>query len=685
MSSEALGVDFSSGDEVPDGVALATTQPIVSNTTETRVFQHKRPRKNQSNAYKHSTVRGNQLCCNYCSTMYQFDAKTRMSTHNMRLHLGRCHPSLCPEFVSPAAPTTTLADDRIGPSDIRQFVALKPTEKAHADRLDALLQFVIASMLPLSIIDNPHFHRLLHAFDKRFQLPSSKTFQDVHIPALWVDVRSSVTAALNTALAVSLTINRWTSRGRIFVAVTAHCVNAMGRLNSHILALRNFDEPQAAQDLDFIVAETLDEFVEDWDERKLITACTTDGAANMLQLDSLSSRSYSWVRCFARLLNSLCKDFFAEADLGDTLDKLRRLYEVSRRSRAFLALWPQNTKRLIRDSPTHCLSTLCMLQRALELQAPLSATLQAMKLSAMGLSDEQWSAVGVVTQILEPIQRSAADVSLPDEVTISIPVAFLQSLEKRLQASSDAYSAILLRKLQRRKAQYLKNCSVPSMAAALDPRFRTVAAVINPAVEEQIRERLRAVPVVPKLPTLMQQQPTPAPPTRSESKYDYLQLGAFLPGPPADEWDLYRSEIAAPLSANPLAWWLERSDRYPVLHKIALSILSTQATESRCERALSKAESVWSPLGPSTLRLLLLIWANHPVLRQNRVEMREKREARRTAREAKRHGLEGEDADDEDDFDEASDEDEAVEEFDEAEPADEELDPEVGEAGEMAV
>ena len=59
--------------------------------------------------------------------------------------------------------------------------------------LDAkVVRFIIRDLQPLSVVDDPGFTELLHAFDPRYTLPSRRTVRDVLLPNVYSKTKDAL-------------------------------------------------------------------------------------------------------------------------------------------------------------------------------------------------------------------------------------------------------------------------------------------------------------------------------------------------------------------------------------------------------------------------------------------------------------------------------------------------------------
>ena len=82
----------------------------------------------------------------------------------------------------------------------------------------------------------------------------------------------------------------------------------------------------------------------------------------------------------------------------------------------------------------------------------------------------------------------------------------------------------------------------------------------------------------------------------------------------AEEVKRYRSEDCLPLSSNPLAWWREHEQSFPLLAKLARLYLTAQGTSVPSERVFSTAGDIVtaqrSALSPENVDMLIFLKKN---------------------------------------------------------------------------
>ena len=81
-------------------------------------------------------------------------------------------------------------------------------------------------MMPVYSVEKPGFCQMLTQFDSCNELPSSKYFSQVAIPALYAKVRDNVESELQGIKYYSATADLWSSKGLLpYISYTIHLLD----------------------------------------------------------------------------------------------------------------------------------------------------------------------------------------------------------------------------------------------------------------------------------------------------------------------------------------------------------------------------------------------------------------------------------------------------------------------------
>ena len=129
---------------------------------------------------------------------------------------------------------------------------------------------------------------------------------------------------------------------------------------------------------------------------------------------------------------------------------------------------------------------------------------------------------------------------------------------------------------------------VSVLATALDARFRTLKFLTE---DQKLAVRAELSSLMTAADGESNSTVSPPSPKRQKTAFDIL-LGEQDESENTsieDELHRYLSEKVAPRNSNPLEWWKQNNFRFPVLAKVARSILCIPATSTLSERLFSTA------------------------------------------------------------------------------------------------
>jgi hypothetical protein len=135
-------------------------------------------------------------------------------------------------------------------------------------------------MRPFSTVETEAFRKLLQVLEPRYVVPGRTHFSEKIIPELYEEVREQVSAEIQTADAVAIITDGWTSRAtESYITVTGHFIDEDWNLKNYVLQTRPTDIAHTAIN----IGEVLKDAVEEWDLRRPhnILPVVTDNASNM--------------------------------------------------------------------------------------------------------------------------------------------------------------------------------------------------------------------------------------------------------------------------------------------------------------------------------------------------------------------------------------------------------------------
>ena len=177
---------------------------------------------------------------------------------------------------------------------------------------------LLKDSLPIYTVDKLGFHRLLKKMDPQYDLPSSKYFSKVAIPALYKETRQKLESVLKEVGFFLPTADIWSSiTAEPYISYTVHHINPDWNRESKCLQTLFFPADHTAQN----IAEILQDTLEQWGLKpKNQTCITTDNGSNFL-CAVRSHLVWPYLSCFGHNLhlaisNSIKEDSRVQRALG---------------------------------------------------------------------------------------------------------------------------------------------------------------------------------------------------------------------------------------------------------------------------------------------------------------------------------------------------------------------------------
>lgn len=388
------------------------------------------------------------LVCKHCSWSSR-DSARYGSTSNLLVHLqtkhrikSGNHPILLPTVEG----------------NLDLFLE-SPGKKADVEK--TLVQWVIQTRQPFTVVEHPAFRALIEATGVKLPIRTADTLfnrikDEFHLDRACVKEKLAISSR---TLALSLDV--WTSENQIAImGIMGHWISPEFEKREELLEFTDINGPHSGENLAEIVLKMLEEL----DIAPKLLTITGDNAGNNGTLcDSLHDellKKYdndddrfrirplmrfrgrqSFIPCLAHVLNLICKDVLASLRAGSAREAKAMLDDLAvNTSSAFnslhstkgaimkirlLTLWiarsPQRRqdwkevspgKQVSYDIDTRWNSTYVMIQDALRLQTELGQFVRIHpEVQALQLTDDEWSTLQQVAKILKPFWDHTNSVS----------------------------------------------------------------------------------------------------------------------------------------------------------------------------------------------------------------------------------------------------------------------------------
>ena len=485
---------------------------------------------------------------------------------------------------------------------------------------------------------------------------TEKTFTEKTIPAMYTSLRDNcVRPLVSSANSFVLTTDCWTSQaGKAFIGITVHFTEDF-QLKSFALTNEELPVSHNAANL----ASTLEGVLEEWGlSHKNLSCVTTDNAAN---IENAICDILVWphLGCFGHTLNLAVKAGLKIGQVKDAIARCSHLVTYFHKfTRASYVLGEKQpalglpSHVLIQEVETRWNSTLDMIERVLEQQSAVCATLIDQKRLDLMPQDSEFKIVEKIAKVINRITNPAfgeeyVTVSAlkplfhylviklkedPSDDNVSARITTVRSTRAGTGSSiadvtRKAHTAIL-DDLSSRYQSSLVTMLLCS-ASFMDPRFKSLPFIstdYRAEVHGNIKQQAIAL-TNSKSNTEASDKQVAGTDSASGSgssckKHKHHdETWSIILGPMFSEeskgkrdsntsaidaqdsqeqavdkeFQKYLAEDLISIDDNPLKWWKNNQFRFPILAKVAKQFLCIPATSVPCERLFSTSGKIIRP------------------------------------------------------------------------------------------
>ncbi|CAB5349854.1 unnamed protein product [Rhizophagus irregularis] len=250
-----------------------------------------------------------------------------------------CQISGCEKMLTWCGSPSSLATHLSGAHGITKEIAMKHDEEELKNppessikpyknsKQESLTQnvigFVIGTVQPLNVVEDPDFIKMINGFDKRYKVPCTKTIKN-RISKTFEIGKVTLKNQLVQVKHISLTLDAWSSPAYLpYLGVTAHWITSDFEPNEVLLSMEELPYPHGATE----IQEHLIDLFYEWEIESKIIALVTDNGSNVKKACNeigIGER----IPCAAHTL---------QLSIGKGLDKIRQLVDKCKRLITFLA------------------------------------------------------------------------------------------------------------------------------------------------------------------------------------------------------------------------------------------------------------------------------------------------------------------------------------------------------------
>ncbi|CAB5325836.1 unnamed protein product [Rhizophagus irregularis] len=515
--------------------------------------------------------------------------------------------------------------------------SIKPYKNSKQESLTQnVIGFVIGTVQPLNVVEDPDFIKMINGFDKRYKVPCTKTIKN-RISKTFEIGKVTLKNQLVQVKHISLTLDAWSSPAHLpYLGVTAHWITSDFEPNEVLLSMEELPYPHGATE----IQEHLIDLFYEWEIESKIIALVTDNGSNVKKTCNeigIGER----IPCAAHTL---------QLSIGKELDKIRQLVDKCKHLITFLAgdkkkqqlkeaqMYLHRQQEVLQDNNelekevenliyldvikvnnTRWNSTLYAFQRLIILKpaiAMLKASLinnvssnihkESEKLEELYPTIHEWKVIKEIVELLNPFEAATRLLSSVKYPTIGFTYPCICNLRERLEIDFTS--------LKTSDAKYCRNAILEDLTSRwnisqelclkgsfFDPRFKSLDFINSQEECDDIFSQLREEFMIFK-----QNKQIDISTTSADKDTDDLmtEMSSFWKkknakaAPIKDEFQHYFDLVELPVleEYDPYLWWSTNKNQYPVLYKLAMKYLSIPATSVPSERLFSDAKNLITPL-----------------------------------------------------------------------------------------
>ncbi|CAB4410253.1 unnamed protein product [Rhizophagus irregularis] len=373
------------------------------------------------------------------------------STGNLIKHLARKH-TLTKNSSAPSENKGKLKQVKIT-TMVKSANPGAYSNKVQARYHQEVLDYILEDIQPISCVKKSGFNKLLNFFDSRVTLPSDHKIHEMLAKSYNYTYRELHDLIKKEAKSVALTADCWSSRSRHpYIGATATWCDSDFDIKEVLLSIEQFDHPHTSEK----VKVKMEKYFRDWNlEPKFITI-TCDNGSNMVgAIDAMSNATR--IPCVAHTL---------QLAVGKCLKPCLKLIARVNALIHFFSGSPKQTQRLEKaqkgigkaqkvlkvktDVVTRWNSTFYAWERLLKLRLAIATVKNQLDVSSLStdiddrrrlnsimLTNEEWSFMKSLLNILQPVEEVTRKLSGSNYVTLSLVYPTLALLLKRIRTGVD--------------------------------------------------------------------------------------------------------------------------------------------------------------------------------------------------------------------------------------------------------
>ena len=185
--------------------------------------------------------------CRICNQEYKYTG----GTTNLNQHLQKYHK----DVIEEASTSKELGGKKSIQCQItslmKQPITVKPRSPKYKLYTEAVAEYLVGCLVPLSTVDNKHFKKMIAMVSGHtYEPPSRKYFTETLLPKMMKETSQKMMSEVQSIHGIGITTDAWTSLATEgYVTYTAHYVTDDWELKSRVLSTQSTDEKHTAENL----------------------------------------------------------------------------------------------------------------------------------------------------------------------------------------------------------------------------------------------------------------------------------------------------------------------------------------------------------------------------------------------------------------------------------------------------
>lgn len=484
----------------------------------------------------------------------------------------------------------------------------------------SLAMMIAKDLQPLTMLEDEGFKNFMKTMDPNYKIPSSKSLMDGMITNLYAECHHKVNRSMLAIGNVVLTTDMWTSRAtEAYLSITAHFVDDDWKKQSYVLETTCLLGQQTSDSIGVEIKRMTDE----WDITAKVHAIVTDNSPDMIA--AVEKAGFAHFPSFAHTLNWVVIDAInSTPDLLPILQKCSNIVSYFNHSTTAADQLQELQKqlkiaerKLVRSVETQWTSVYYMLERMQEQKEAINNALSQLGETSLFMDEQEWVMVNFTIKALAPFEEASKELTSGKYVLASKVIPLVKQLIKVLSASDIQNENALVKKLTancERRFCEIESFYDMAVSTFLDLRFKDIGFHDRANVEsmkEKLTAEMQTVSQASTISVTLSAQEPSEPSIVLVINDPILSTGVAVASksgiwaefddevvtsqksysPSNDitiEFRRFAEEKVIPRGQDPITWWRNHEQTFPLLSKLGRKYLAIVASSVPAERIFLK-------------------------------------------------------------------------------------------------